>query len=98
MDPTTGGAKGSKPCQMGALDPVGLEQMGLVRRYGVDQVRPFQLPQGLPVESVRRARSIATFSRFSRVRTATRVRGSPHGPHGLARSRPHGLSQERDRN
>ena len=46
VDPTTGGAKGSKPCQMGALDPVGLEQMGLVAGMGSIKYDRFNFLKG----------------------------------------------------
>jgi len=46
VDPKTGGAKGSKPCQMGALDPVGLEQMGLVAGMGSIKYDRFNFLKG----------------------------------------------------
>jgi len=46
VDPVTGGAKGSKPCQMGALDPVGLEQMGLVAGMGAQKYDRFNFLRG----------------------------------------------------
>jgi len=33
----TGGRKAQKPCQLGAIDPVALEQLGLVAGYGTKQ-------------------------------------------------------------
>ena len=33
-DPKTGGMKGTKPCQLGAIDPLALKQLGLVAGMG----------------------------------------------------------------
>lgn len=34
VDPDTGGAKGQKPCQLGAVDPLALQFLGLVAGMG----------------------------------------------------------------
>lgn len=46
VDPETGGAKGQKDCRMGALDPVALEQMGLVAGMGEEKYDRFNFLRG----------------------------------------------------
>lgn len=37
VDPDTGGAKGQKPCQLGAVDPLALQFLGLVAGMGANK-------------------------------------------------------------
>lgn len=37
VDPETGGAKGQKPCQLGAVDPLALQFLGLVAGMGANK-------------------------------------------------------------
>lgn len=45
-DPDTGGQKGSKPCQMGAIDPVALQALGDVAGMGADKYDRFNYLRG----------------------------------------------------
>jgi hypothetical protein len=45
-DPDTGGQKGMKACQVGALDPVALEQVGLVAGYGTHKYDRYNFLKG----------------------------------------------------
>jgi hypothetical protein len=46
VDPVTGGAKGSKQCQMGAVDPQALMQVGLVAGFGGIKYERYNFAKG----------------------------------------------------
>lgn len=46
VDPVTGGAKGSKPCQVGALDSLALEELGLVAGFGGKKYERYNFLKG----------------------------------------------------
>lgn len=47
-DPVTGGQKGSKPCQMAAIDAAALEELGKVAGYGARKYARFNYLAGYP--------------------------------------------------
>lgn len=48
VDPTTGGQKASKPCKLGAVDPVALEEVGKVAGYGQEKYARGNYLKGYP--------------------------------------------------
>lgn len=46
IDEMTGGAKGQKNCQMGALDPLALVQVGLVAGFGATKYERYNFAKG----------------------------------------------------
>lgn len=46
VDPNTGGMKASKPCQLGFVDPLALEELGRVAGYGATKYDKFNFVKG----------------------------------------------------
>lgn len=46
IDPNTGGAKASKPCQLGYIDPLALEKLGDVAGYGAEKYDKYNYLKG----------------------------------------------------
>lgn len=46
VDPKTGGEKGQKPCQMGALDPRSLKEVGNVAGFGAYKYARYNFAKG----------------------------------------------------
>lgn len=46
VDPNTGGEKGQKPCQMGALDPRSLVEVGKVAGFGAKKYARYNFAKG----------------------------------------------------
>lgn len=48
VDPETGGEKGTKPIQLGAIDPLALEVLGRVAAFGAQKYETFNYMKGYP--------------------------------------------------
>lgn len=46
VDPVTGGEKGSKQCQIGAMDPMALMQVGMVAGFGTEKYARYNFAKG----------------------------------------------------
>ena len=46
VDPTTGGMKGRKACEIGAMDPKALMEVGLVAGYGTEKYERYNFAKG----------------------------------------------------
>lgn len=51
VDPETGGEKGEKPCKLTAIDPLALEQLGLVAGYGTEKYARWNYLKGYKFSS-----------------------------------------------